>query len=71
MHDSITIAEVGSIVNVSGSRIATPFGPPKTRQHADEDAEQETDQHQRQHLPRQQDGEAVKQEVEGFHRVES
>src|SRR5215217_5433301 len=28
MHDSITIADVGSIVNVSGSRIATPFGPP-------------------------------------------
>src|SRR5436305_6273227 len=28
MHDSITIAEVGSMVNVSGSRIATPFGPP-------------------------------------------
>src|SRR4029079_9325676 len=29
MHDSITMADVGSIVNVSGSRIATPFGPPK------------------------------------------
>src|SRR5258707_1728959 len=29
MHDSITIAEVGSIVKVSGSRIATPFGPPR------------------------------------------
>src|SRR6266576_4340678 len=29
MHDSITMAEVGSIVNVSGSRIATPFGPPR------------------------------------------
>src|SRR2546422_877723 len=28
MHDSITIAEVGSIVKVSGKRIATPFGPP-------------------------------------------
>src|ERR1035438_10215749 len=28
MQDSITIAEVGSIVKVSGSRIATPFGPP-------------------------------------------
>src|SRR5215472_11311351 len=28
MHDSITMAEVGSIVNVSGSRIATPLGPP-------------------------------------------
>ena len=23
------MAEVGSIVNVSGSRIATPFGPPR------------------------------------------
>ena len=28
MHDSMTIADVGSIVNVSGNRIATPFGPP-------------------------------------------
>src|SRR5262249_12872691 len=28
MHDSITIAVVGSIVKVSGRRIATPFGPP-------------------------------------------
>src|SRR6478672_7465158 len=28
MHDSITMAEVGSIVNVSGNRMATPFGPP-------------------------------------------
>src|SRR5689334_7223860 len=28
MQDSITIAEVGSIEKVSGSRIATPFGPP-------------------------------------------
>src|SRR5882724_4596585 len=29
MHESITIAEVGSMVKVSGSRIATPFGPPR------------------------------------------
>src|SRR5437667_3082618 len=29
IQDSITIAEVGSIVNVSGSRIATPLGPPR------------------------------------------
>src|SRR5690349_23922791 len=28
MHESITMAEVGSIVNVSGRRIATPFGSP-------------------------------------------
>src|SRR5215469_12420588 len=28
MHDSITMAEVGSMVKVSGNRIATPFGPP-------------------------------------------
>src|ERR1700759_2644814 len=28
MHDSITMAEVGSMVKVSGSRMATPFGPP-------------------------------------------
>src|SRR6266545_1789948 len=29
MQDSITMAEVGSIVKVSGRRIATPFGPPR------------------------------------------
>src|SRR5580658_3385121 len=28
MLDSITMAEVGSMVKVSGSRIATPLGPP-------------------------------------------
>src|SRR6185503_3874875 len=28
MHDSIMIAEVGDIENVSGSRIATPLAPP-------------------------------------------
>ena len=28
MHDSMMIAEVGGIVNVSGSRIATPLAPP-------------------------------------------
>src|SRR5689334_11913913 len=29
MQDSITMADVGSIVKVSGSRMATPFGPPR------------------------------------------
>src|SRR5947207_2862891 len=29
MQDSITIAEVGSMVKVNGSRIATPLGPPR------------------------------------------
>src|SRR5678816_4130268 len=29
MHDSMMIAEVGGIVNVSGSRIATPLAPPR------------------------------------------
>src|SRR6266496_1818456 len=29
MQDSITIADVGSMVKVSGSRIATPLGPPR------------------------------------------
>src|SRR6478609_8363848 len=28
MHDSMMIAEVGDIVNVSGSRMATPLAPP-------------------------------------------
>src|SRR6478735_5366125 len=29
MHESITIAEVGDMVKVSGSRIATPLAPPR------------------------------------------
>src|SRR5437868_15542550 len=29
MQESMMIAEVGGIVNVSGSRIATPFAPPR------------------------------------------
>src|ERR1700712_4811055 len=29
MQDNMTMAEVGSIVNVNGNRIATPFGPPR------------------------------------------
>ena len=41
--------------------------PSQPRQHADEDAEQEADQHQRQRLPGQQDGETVKQERQRFH----
>src|SRR5262249_12348861 len=28
MHESMMIAEVGDMVKVSGSRIATPFAPP-------------------------------------------
>jgi hypothetical protein len=29
MHDSMMIADVGGIENVSGSRIATPLAPPR------------------------------------------
>src|SRR5690349_3661806 len=29
MHDSMMIADVGDIENVSGRRIATPFAPPR------------------------------------------
>src|SRR6478735_12803586 len=29
MHDSITIAEVGVMLNVRGSRMATPLAPPR------------------------------------------
>jgi len=29
MHDSMITAEVGGIVNVSGSRIAMPLAPPR------------------------------------------
>ena len=28
MHESMMMADVGDIENVSGSRIATPFAPP-------------------------------------------
>jgi hypothetical protein len=49
------------MVKVSGSKIATPFGPPSPLQHADEDAEHQPDHHQRKDFPRQQDGEAVHQ----------
>jgi hypothetical protein len=52
MQDSMTMAEVGSIVKV----------------YADENAKHESDHHHGQSLPRQQDGEAVKQQAEGFHR---
>jgi hypothetical protein len=46
MHESITIAEVGDIVKVSGSRIATPLAPPEPGQHADQHAERDADEHQ-------------------------
>src|SRR5713226_5308010 len=29
MQDNITMADVGSMVNVSGNKMATPFGPPR------------------------------------------
>src|SRR3569832_2542425 len=29
MHDSMMIADVGDMLNVSGSRIATPLAPPR------------------------------------------
>src|SRR5437762_3514325 len=29
MHDSMMIADVGDMLNVSGSRMATPFAPPR------------------------------------------
>ena len=41
--------------------------PAEPRQHADENAEDQPDHHQRQRLPRHQDGEAVEQQAEGFH----
>jgi hypothetical protein len=64
MQDNITIAEVGSIVNVSGSRIATPLGPPRP---GDEDAEHQAEHHQQQCFPGQQHGKTVHQEAQGFH----
>ena len=60
------MAEVGSIVKVSGSRIATPFGPPRPGQHADEDAEHEPDHHQGEDFPGEQYGKSVEQQVDGF-----
>jgi hypothetical protein len=43
-------------------------GTAQSRQHADENAEHEPDHHHRQRLPREQDGKAVQQQAEGFHR---
>ena len=45
-QDSITMAEVGDIVKVSGSRIATPLAPPRPGQHADQHPEDDADEHQ-------------------------
>ncbi len=61
------IAEVGGIVNVSGSRIATPFGPAQARQHADDDAQHQADQHHQAVVPGHRDGEPMKQGFEIFH----
>ena len=44
-------------------------GAAEARQHADEDAEHQPDHHQRHDLPRHQNGEAVQQQTEGFHRI--
>ena len=58
------IAEVGGIVNVSGSKMATPLAPPKTGEHADDDAEHDADHHQHQIERRQHNGKAVEQGVQ-------
>ena len=67
MHDSITMAEVGDIVKVSGSRIATPLAPPRPGQHADQHAEDDADEHQADVHRRQHDGEALHQGIDFFH----
>ena len=71
MHDSITMAEVGSIVKVSGSRIATPFGPPRPGSTPTKMPSDQPEHHQRQRLPGQQDAEAVAAGAECFHRPRS
>ena len=60
------IAEVGDIEKVSGSKIATPLAPPKTRQHADDDAEHDADHHQHQIVRLQDDRETVKKIADIF-----
>ena len=67
MHDSMMIADVGGIENVSGSRIATPLAPPRPGQHADQHAEQDADEHEQQVLPGQRDREALHQVADVFH----
>ena len=61
MHDSMMIAEVGGIVNVSGSRIATPLAPPRPGSTPMMHAEHDADQHEQQVERRQRDREAVEQ----------
>jgi hypothetical protein len=67
MHESITMAEVGSIVKVSGQQDRDPVGTAQAGKHAHEDAEREPDHHEREDLPREQDLEAVQQESQRFH----
>jgi hypothetical protein len=55
MQDSITMAEVGSIVKVSRQEDRNAVGAAKPRQHADEDAEHETQHHHKERLPAQKD----------------
>ena len=61
------IADVGGIVNVSGSRMATPFGPAQAGQHADDDAEHDADHHHAARCTGQRDGKPVEQSGQFIH----
>jgi len=63
------MAVVGSIENVSGRRIATPVRTAEPGQYTDEYAKDKADHHEGERLPRHQDGEAVQEQAEGFHRI--
>jgi hypothetical protein len=67
MHDSMMIADVGGIVNVSGRRIATPLAPPQAGEHADEHPEQDAEEHEGQILPGQRHHETLHQVADVFH----
>ena len=63
------IAEVGGIVNVSGSRIAMPFAPPRPGSTPMMTPRLDADEHQQQVERRQRDREAVKQCCDVFQLV--
>ena len=61
------IAEVGDIANVRGSRMRDAVGAAETRQHADDHAKHDADEHQRQVERRQHDGETAQQRRQFLH----
>ena len=64
------IAEVGGMVKVSGSRMATPLAPPSPGQHADDGAEDDAD-HRHEEVERRDRDLKAEEEVLDAHRFSS